>query len=222
MKPISSVNVLITARAGSKRIPNKNINDMCGIPLIAWTIMAAKNSKFVNDVYVSTDSSDIAKLSETYGALVPRLRPSHLATDTANSVDTVLDFSEYLDFSNRNEVLLLQPTSPLRQAKHIDQFMEVVRKKSLEQFFSVRDITKILKLANIKKDEIYSSFIPNGAMYFSKISTLRDQKTFFSNGSETFLMSDFCSIDIDTQDDWNIAEACLSYLIDKSLISTNN
>ena len=68
------VNVLITARGGSKRLPNKNLKNLCGKPLIAWTIEAAKNSDYVNQVFVSTDSLEIEKISKDFGACVPRLR----------------------------------------------------------------------------------------------------------------------------------------------------
>ena len=203
------INALITARSGSKRLPNKNIKMMLDKPLIAWTIEAAKKSKYIKDIYVSTDSEIIANISETYGAIVPRLRSNKLAKDETTSYDTAIDFEEYFKINNKYEILLLQPTSPLRMSIHIDNFLEYVRQMDSAQCVAVRDISKIIsflpktdKLRNIK-------YLPNGSMYYSLISTLKKEKTFFSEESDVFIMDDFHSIDIDTQDDWNIAEACL-------------
>ncbi len=75
------LNVLITARGGSKRLPGKNLKNLCGKPLIAWSIEAAKNSRFINKIYVSTDSKEISEVSKKYGAIVPRLRSKSLSMD---------------------------------------------------------------------------------------------------------------------------------------------
>ncbi len=207
MKYESLVNVLITARGGSKRLPGKNIKEICGKPLIAWTIEAAKKSNYVDKIFVSTDSNLIANVSLNYGALVPRLRSPKLATDDAKSIDVVFDFEEYFSTNTKEEILLLQPTSPLRDFSHIDEMMKLVREKNFLQCYSVRDISKILKLANLGDHK--NNFIPNGAMYYTKLEILRNEKTFFSNYAEKYQMSDFHSIDIDDFNDWKIAEACL-------------
>ena len=207
------VNVLITARGGSKRLPNKNKNNFCGKPLIVWTIEAAKKSKFVRDIYVSTDSQEIAEISKINGASVPRLRSKLLAEDTTSSFDTAMDFVEYFTENNSGEMLLLQPTSPLRNNIHIDNMMIQVRNHKSEQCVSVRDITKLSLLANNKLNKNDRVYIPNGAIYYSKINYLKKVKRFFSKGCDTFLMDDFSSIDIDTQDEWNIAEACLNKVL---------
>ena len=73
------INVLITARGGSKRLPGKNFKILCGKPLIAWSIIAAKKSSFVKEIFVSTDSKEIAEISKNYGAFVPRLRNKSLS-----------------------------------------------------------------------------------------------------------------------------------------------
>ncbi len=207
------VNVLITARGGSKRLPNKNKKNLCGKPLIVWTIEAAKKSDFVRDIYVSTDSQEIAEISKINGAIVPRLRSKLLAEDSTSSFDTAMDFIEYFAENNSGEMLLLQPTSPLRNYMHINNMMMKVRNDKSEQCVSVRDITKLSLLANKKLSKNDKIYVPNGAMYYSKISFLQKVKRFFYEGSDTYLMDDFSSIDIDTQDDWNIAEACLKKVI---------
>ena len=204
------INVLITARGDSKRLPGKNFKILCGKPLIAWSIIAAKKSCFVKEIFVSTDSKEIAEISKNYGAFVPRLRNKSLSQDDTTSVDTALDFSEYFnDPKDGGEMLLLQPTSPLRFFYHINSFMQLVREKKSKQCVAVRDITKFSLLANHKLENNKKIYIPNGSMYYSKIETLKKEKTFFSKSADIFVMDDFHSIDIDTQDEWNIAEACL-------------
>ncbi len=204
------VNVLITARSGSKRLPGKNLKNLCGKPLIAWSIQAAKKSLFVREIFVSTDSKEIAEIAKKYGAVVPRLRDKSLAEDGTTSFDTALDFSEYFnDPKDGGEMLLLQPTSPLRFFYHINSFMKLVREKQSKQCVAVRDITKFFLLANYKSKKNKKIYIPNGSMYYTKMEFLKKEKTFFSKGADLFVMDDFHSIDIDTQDDWNIAKACL-------------
>ena len=203
------INALITARSGSKRLPNKNIKIMLDKPLIAWTIEAARKSKYIKDIYVSTDSELIADISKNYGAIVPRLRRSELAKDDTTSYETAIDFEEYFEVNNRYEMLLLQPTSPLRMSIHIDKFIEYVRKMDSSQCVAVRDISKTIRLLP-ETDKIKNiKYLPNGSIFYTLISTLKKEKTFFSAESDFFVMDDFHSIDIDNQDDWNIAEACL-------------
>jgi len=204
------LNAIITARGGSKRLPQKNIKFLCGKPLISWTIEAAKSSDFIKDVFVSTDSPQIAQISKDYGAIVPRLRSQFLAQDNSSSLETVLDFKEY--FSN-GEVLLLQPTSPLRLCSHINELIKIVKSDSPKQCVAVREITKLVLFSNLKTKPNEKIFIPNGSMYYSKIDFLEKEKTFFSSMAKLYLMDDFHSIDIDNFDDWNIAEACLQKLI---------
>jgi len=208
------LNVLITARGGSKRLPGKNLKILCGKPLIAWTIEAAKNSYFINKIYVSTDSKEISEISKKYGAIVPRLRSKSLSMDDTSSFDTVIDFIDYFDDKKSGgELLLMQPTSPLRLVEHINNFMQEVRDKESNQCVAVRDVSKYFLLANLDIQNKQKIFIPNGSMYYSKIDFLKEEKTFFSPKSDIFIMDDFHSIDIDTQDDWDIAEACLKELI---------
>ncbi len=209
------INALITARSGSKRLPNKNIKRMLDKPLIAWTIEAAKKSKYVQEIYVSTDSEEIANISKDYGATVPRLRSSDLAKDETTSYETAIDFEEYFEINNRYEMLLLQPTSPLRMSIHIDKFLEYVRKKDSKQCFAARDIDKTI--SSISKTD-NKKYLPNGSMYYTLMSTLKKEKTFLSEKSDFFLMDDFHSIDIDTQDDWNIAEAYLEKKLNDNLL----
>ena len=142
------INALILARSSSKRLPNKNIKRMLDKPLIAWTIEAAKKSKYIKDIYVSTDSELIANISKSYGAIVPRLRSSELAKDETTSYEAAIDFEEYFKIKNRYEMLLLQPTSPVRMSSHIDKFLEYVRQIDSSQCVSVRDVSKTIEISS--------------------------------------------------------------------------
>ena len=102
---------IIPARGGSKVLPRKNILPLCGKPLIAWTIEAAIDSEIFDQITVSTDCPEIQRVASAHGASAPFLRPSHLATDTATSVEVVPDCLER--YSTYEWFCLLQPTSPL-------------------------------------------------------------------------------------------------------------
>jgi CMP-N,N'-diacetyllegionaminic acid synthase len=131
---INNQNVLavITARGNSKRLPNKNILDLNGKPLIAWTIEAALKSGVVNRLIVSTDDIRIAEISRKFGADVPFMRPNELSSDTSKSIDVVFHVIDELENSGvfYKYLLLLQPTSPLRNSHHIAGAFEYFKKKS--------------------------------------------------------------------------------------------
>ena len=212
------IDAIITARKGSKRLPGKNIKSFCGKPLIAWTIEAALKSSYVNRVFVSTDSKEIAEISKTYGATVPSLRPSFLSEDDSSSVDVVLYFKKYI---SQDDLLLLQPTSPLRNYKYIDNFMQYIKEQNCVQCVAVKETTKNVKIMYEVENEILSKFsakdckylVPNGSMYYTTFNQLDISKTFLSKKSKYFIMPDMNSIDIDTIEDWNYAEACMNYLV---------
>ena len=121
----SNMNVLaiIQARGGSKSIPEKNIKDLCGKPLIAWTILAAKSAKTITRVIVSTDDPLIAAVAVQFGAEVPFLRPAEFATDTAKIIGLLHHALKWLEENENYKpqvVVQLKPTNPLRRAEHID------------------------------------------------------------------------------------------------------
>lgn len=121
---------LIPARGGSKGIPGKNIKEFGGHPLIAYTVAAARRSRYVDDVVVTTDSGEIAAAARRYGAEVPFMRPPELAQDGSKTIDAVVHAVRALRGLGREyrAVVLLQPTSPLRRAEEVDG--------AIEEFFS--------------------------------------------------------------------------------------
>jgi N-acylneuraminate cytidylyltransferase/CMP-N,N'-diacetyllegionaminic acid synthase len=113
---------LITARGGSKGLPGKNVRELCGHPLIGWTVAAGLGARSLDDLVVSTDSPEIAAVAERYGATAPFLRPEELAGDTASSMDVVAHAIGWLRDQGRSYdyLMLLEPTSPLRDAADIE------------------------------------------------------------------------------------------------------
>ena len=131
---------LIPARGGSKGIPRKNIRSFCGKPLIQWTIELALSAPSVDRVVVSTDDLEIANCARSCGAEVPFLRPKHLASDTASGIAPVLHALEQLP--EVSDILLLQPTSPLRHLNDINAIVDIYRNSGNQVVVSVTPSNK--------------------------------------------------------------------------------
>lgn len=231
---MSKILGIIPARSGSKRIKKKNTNHLCGKPLISWTIKSAMGSKKINDLIVSTDDEDIASISKSFGAEVPFLRPKNLANDDTSSFAVVRHTIKELIKQNRNYeyIILLQPTSPLRQTKHINQSIKLLHEKKANAIISLsksssnplwsNTIPKSHSLKNfLKKDslskrsqEFPDFYSLNGAIFIAKIDELLKKKNFFLiDKTYAYIMNQKYSIDIDTMEDFFIAEAVMSKLI---------
>jgi CMP-N,N'-diacetyllegionaminic acid synthase len=133
MKKSPKIVAIIPARGGSKGIPGKNIKLLNGKPLISYAINAAKDSKYINEVYVSTDDDEIAKISSKFGAKILK-RPAEFATDTASSESVLLHFAENVDF---DILVFLQCTSPLTITQDIDGALELFLSKRYDSVLSV-------------------------------------------------------------------------------------
>ena len=180
---------IITARGGSKRLPGKNIKELCGKPLIAWTIEAAKNCE---RVVVTTDSDEIGEVSIKYGAEVI-WRPDHLATDDAKSIDVVLDVIDTVGWEGRT--MLLQPTSPLRTSEDIDNAWWIMDTHGCGNVVSVNESHKT-----------------NGAIYLCEDGYWEQYRTFRGISTGLYIMPMERSVDIDTIEDFKLAEAYLNKL----------
>ena len=130
-----------TGQGGSKGIPRKNIKLLGGKPLIAHTILEAKKSNYIDEILVSTDDKEIAEISKEYGAAVPFLRPSELATDQTPTIDVVIDIINKL--KEFDEILPLQPTSPLRRINDINGIVEAYKRKQSKSMVSITKQTNI-------------------------------------------------------------------------------
>lgn len=218
---------LIPARGGSKRLPDKNIKVLNGKPLIAWTIIAAKESGLFDEVIVSTDSENIATIAKKYGANVPFIRPQNISDDTATTAEVVrhaVNFIQQAGKCSIDTVCLLQPTSPLRTASHIKEAFDLYNEKKANSVISVCKVEHSIQLCN-KLNETLSmdGFIKlednkrsqehpvyyrlNGAIYifdkihFENISKIYDQNSY------AYIMNRTSSIDIDEREDFIFAES---------------
>ncbi len=220
---------VILARGGSKRLPRKNLLNFSGKPLVSWSIEAGLQSKYVDRVIVSTDSEEIADITREFNIDVPFMRPEELASDTATSLDVIHHVVNELKKSNTyfEYILLLQPTSPLRTAKHIDEAIELLLQKNADGIVSVCELDHPVEWTNIlPEDRSLSCFLKkefvglrsqdfplryriNGAIYLSKTSILLKNSTFFSDNSYAYIMEAESSIDIDDKYDFVLGE-CIS------------
>ncbi|MEZ8229402.1 acylneuraminate cytidylyltransferase family protein [Vibrio splendidus] len=213
---------VIPARGGSKRLPRKNVLPLAGKPLINWSIEAGKKSQYIDRVFVSTDDKEIADAACQLDVELPELRPAELASDTAKTEDVLLysldKFAPDVDI-----VVLLQPTSPLRTAEHIDEALELFMKN---EAFSVVSVTPCehppLWSNTLPKDNSMGNFIRpealsrsqdinqyyrlNGAIYIFDVKTLREYNEIrYTSETYAYVMDNDVSFDIDTETDFDLA-----------------
>tara|TARA_Y100000310_G_C20628870_1_gene787488 strand:+ start:299 stop:943 length:645 start_codon:yes stop_codon:yes gene_type:complete len=200
---------VILARGGSKGIPSKNIVDLNGKPLISYTIESSLQSN-VDETWVSTDSSEIASVSSTYGASVID-RPSDISTDTSQSEEALLHFTDNHDF---DIMVFIQPTSPLINSEDINKGLEM-----MDEYDSVFSVTKEHWIPRWTMDvkpfewEIDNrpmrqdkpeTYIENGAFYITKRKNLLESKLRYSGKMGVVEMPLSRSFQIDTFDDLNL------------------
>ncbi len=204
---------VIPARGGSKRLKRKNIKLFNGKPLIAWSIYAAKNSSYIDEVVVSTEDIEIASIALSFGATVPYLRPIALSKDNVDSTKPVLEIlNNYKEYS---QIVLLQPTSPLRTPLDIDECIKLsVYNRGMPCISVTNLINDVNVLAHKHKDNRLSPFKLlntdlvkiNGAVYTSSSQYFKNHGTFMMEETMSFEMPKERSIDIDTILDFKIAE----------------
>ena len=216
---------IIPARGGSKRLPRKNVLDLNGKPLIAYSIEAGLDSSYIDKVVVTSDNDEILTISKKYGAITIN-RPNELASDTATTFDAIkhaVDNYEKYDY-----IVLLQPTSPLRDRDHIDKAIELLESKNADAVVSVckmdhsplwsNTINDSLSMTGFLKGEVLNKrsqdlkeyYSLNGAIYICDTKKLLKEKSFFLKESIfAYKMDRKSSIDIDKEIDFKIAEYLL-------------
>ncbi len=225
---------IVPARSGSKRLKNKNKRPLNGKPLIAWTLEEAKKSILIDRIVVSTDDEAISDISMLLGAEVV-MRPQELASDTAGTVDVVkhaLDWLKQKDYSAEH-IILLQCTSPLRTAGHIDEALG----RYLDNMGSIDSLISVTRaehppwwMKSIDRTGILTDFLEydrdkykrsqdfpdvyriNGAIYIVKASKLFEFNGFQTEKTLSYIMEPQFSIDIDTETDFMFAEFLMSRL----------
>lgn len=213
---------IIPARGGSKRLPRKNVLDLCGKPLIAYTVEAALKSKYIDKVVVSSDDEEILQISKKFGAETIK-RPDILASDTATTFDAIKHSIENLE--KYEYIVLLQPTSPLRNSKHINESIEFLEEKKASAVVSVCEmehsplwsntLDDTLSMNDFLKDEVLNKrsqdlekyYRLNGAIYICKTELLLKEKSFFlKENIFAYIMDRKSSVDIDEEIDFKMAE----------------
>ncbi len=212
---------VIPARGGSKRLACKNILPLAGKPLITWSIEAAKKSRYLDEVVVSSDDSEILSIAKQ-NSLKTIKRPDRLAHDTASSIDVIKHTLSI--FSNYDYIVLLQPTSPLREKRHIDEAIELLACQKADGVISVCEVEHSplwsntlgknnsmsgfldQKLLNLRSQELKEYYRLNGAIYIAKRELLLTHNTFFlEKNIYAYIMEQRESVDIDTQFDFDFA-----------------
>lgn len=221
---------LITARGGSKRVPRKNVLPVGGRPLIAWTVAAARASVRVGRILVSTDDEEIAGVCRAWGAEVPFLRPASLAGDHASHLDTVRHALAWVRDHGGGlpeYCLLLQPTSPLRTAGDIDDFIDAALGCGAGSAVSVAQTPAHPYLAGridgsgrlvrfspppagyLRSQDFPSAYVINGALYLTRCAAVFERETLLEENPLAYVMPAERSLDVDTPWDLHLADLIL-------------
>lgn len=215
---------IIPARSGSKRIPDKNVRDFCGKPLIYYPISIALESGLFDRVIVDTDSRKIAEIGEKFGAQVPYLRPKNLAQDTSSVIDAVLLLLSRLkkDGYVPNTICLLQATSPLREFEDILNCYELLKKPGIEsvcticeshpRFYHLKKDGRLILVNREVENKTNIQQVPMGYMlngctvYVIKTSAFMREKKLVHDGTYAVVCPKWRSVDLDEIEDWVHAE----------------
>ncbi|OCQ20194.1 CMP-sialic acid synthetase [Pseudoalteromonas luteoviolacea] len=220
---------IITARGGSKGLKRKNVLSLAGKPLIGWTIEAAKRSASIDKVYVSTEDTEIASISKTFGAeVIPR--PMSLAQDDSSSEDVLTHAIKFLGLEDKPSynICLLQPTSPCRSNEHIDESFQIYERHNAKCVISVFEpkhppgkAYKVLDDGSIvgvlspsapytRRQDLPTTVQPNGAIYWFNVGAYLEHNLIPRESVFPYVMSEQSSTDIDDINDFLVAESILS------------
>lgn len=219
-----SVLVVIPAKARSTRIPGKNLKDLCGKPMMAYIIETAKGAKGVDRVVVTTESEEIKKVAQQYGAEVPFLRPPELTSDTATSQEVLVHALNALKAQEGYEpeyVLLLYPTSPLLSRERVEQAIALAIERNADSVVSghydkghywTEDSgawKRLYPIQLVNSQYQQPLFKENGAIYLTRTSILREQKQLLADRAHVLLMEPDENVDVDYPEDFTRVEKVL-------------
>lgn len=224
---------VIPARGGSKGLPGKNIRPMCGKPLIAWSIDTARSSVYLDLVLVTTDCPQIAEIAKRYGAHVPFLRPDDLATDHSSTYDAISHALEYLRSEEGQDfdyVVLMEPTSPLREDDDIDRMLErlLAMGADFDSIISIGEVDEhpsIVRRVRGKNLEPFCpelpqttrrqdndpAYFPFGVAYIAKTDVLLAEQTFYTQRCTYFIIKRYQNYEIDDIYGFMCAEKIMKY-----------
>lgn len=225
-REVLKILAIIPARGGSQAVPRKNIRILAGRPLIFYTINAALGSKHHPRVIVSTDDESIAKVAREMGAEVPFIRPSHLAQHDTPMLPVLQHAIERLkkDGYDPDIIAVLQPTSPLRTSKHIDQAISILVSTGADSVVSLCEaehspywMKKIDRAGRVtpfldtgkeynRRQDLPKVYRLNGAIFITRPDIIMNEGRLLGDDTRAYIMEPENSIDIDTEFDFRVAE----------------
>lgn len=216
---------IIPARGGSKRIPKKNIKNFCGKPIIAWSIKQAIKSNCFNKIIVSTDDKKIATIAKNYGADVPFVRPKSLSDDFTSTTAVISHAIKWLIENHEKPLFVccIYPTAPFIKLNDLKNGLKILKKKNFNYVFPATNFNyPIQRSFKIEKDNKIKMFYPKhyksrsqdleeafhdaGQFYWGKTSAWLNNKKIINRNSYPILIPRTRALDIDTIEDWKIAE----------------
>jgi pseudaminic acid cytidylyltransferase len=215
---------LIPARGGSKRIYRKNIKSFFNKPIISYSIEAAVKSKLFSEIMVSTDDLEIAEISRSYGAQIPFFRSSKSSHDFATTFDVVEEvINEYRKIGKEfQNICVIYPCAPFISKDILCSTYEEMIKNDYETIFPVIQFNKPVQRAlrienlhvkmvspefqNVRSQDLEPLYYDAGQFYWGKVEKVLQNRSLYSNNSGSVVLNEFSAHDIDTEDDWIIAE----------------
>ena len=229
---------LITARAGSKGVKNKNIIEIGGIPLLAFKAISAKKSNHCDRLIISTDSEEIAHIAARYGVEVPFIRPRYLAEDNSSSTDVILhamDFIEKNENKKYDKITLLEPSSPFATYEDYNNAIELYNLKKATSVIGMKEsvsstfiapLDEDLKMSahynkmnikqGVRRQDFTQEYTMNGALYVFNWDHMNTKKNIYSDNSYGYVMKSEYSIEIDDYNDLYYATYMYEKHLDKS------
>lgn len=223
---------IIPARGGSKGVPRKNIKDLCGKPLLAYTVESALASGRLTRTILSTEDVEIAEIGKALGVDVPFMRPAELATDYAPTLEVVLHAVNELEKQNQyfDAVCLLQPTNPLRRAEDIDKCIDLLESSGADSVISVlrvpdhynphwvywqNDIGEMVLSTGEsspvpRRQDLPPAYHRDGSIYVTRRTVLDEYGNLYGAKLRGYELEHRSGINIDTHEDWTLAEELLA------------
>lgn len=230
---------VILARGGSKGVPNKNIQEIGGLPLLAFKARAARRSKYPSRVIISTDSPEIQKVARAYDIEVPFTRPAELATDTATNFAVLHHAMAYFEAQGEKSdaILMLEPSSPFTKPEDIDRAVEIMVERNASLVVSMRDVDnpapfvgpiekdgrisqivhQLKDLKNVNRQVLPHAYTLNGVVYLFRWDEFRQRETFYWDPANSygFETDPVCNVEIDSLLNLEWAR----FLVEKKLIN---
>lgn len=215
---------IIPARGGSKRIKKKNVKIFCGKPIIAWSIELAKSSKIFDKIIVSTDDKKIANIAISHGAEVPFLRPKKLSDDYTQTVPVIAHAIKWIskNFSKPSYVCCIYATAPFLKKNDLKNGLKILIKSGSQYTFSATDYSYPIQRSfrinkrkiemfypmhyNSRSQDLEEAFHDAGQFYWGLTDAWLNEKPIISQNAKPIFIPRNRVVDIDTLEDWNVAE----------------